>query len=216
VPESDRLGIGDLFVRPFVVLAPTMRDVALPGVWRRPALLAFGIVAEVVGLAVVGGIPWDRVWELGPAEPPKRKLVQSIENIGKETDDESTTAPAGNILSAKRRADCVIIGYTPTLASRIVGGSPDDPDFSSLILASDIRGKLTFVGVVSGGIPDADRQAIRTRLRELARNRAIIPAGVSANWLEPVLACRVTYARTTSDNRFEGIEYDKLLAEISR
>jgi hypothetical protein len=213
VPESDRLGVGDLFMRPFTIWAPTMRDIELPGVWRRPTLLVFGIVAEVVGLAVVGGIPWDRVWQLGPAEPPKKQLVDSIANVGKAPDAEGSNDP-NNPAAVGRRGDCVIIGYVPSLGTQLLGDSGDDIDFSTLVLASDIRGKLTFVGVVTGGVPDEDRAAIRKRLREIARPRPIVPAAVSAAWVEPVLTCRVIYTRMTEDGRFEGLAYDKLLAEV--
>ncbi len=213
VPESDRMGIGDFLMRPFYVWAPTMRDIEMPGIWRRPALMAFGIVAEVVGIAVVGGIPWDRVWEIGPAEPPKQKLVEAIANIGREDDLNNADGSADAAKAALPRADCVIIGYVPGVASRLFGDSTDEPDFSSLVLASDVRGKLMFVGVVSGGIPEEDRLEIRKRLRELQRTSPIIPCGVSATWLEPALACRIAYSRLT-DNRFRGMTYDKLLAEL--
>ncbi|MEX2185154.1 MAG: hypothetical protein WD875_00100 [Pirellulales bacterium] len=214
VPESDRLGIGDFLLRPFYVWSPTMRDIELPGVWRRPALMAFGIVAEVVGLAVVGGIPWDRVWELGPAEPPKRRLVEAVANIGQEDDPSDADGSAGSAKAAQPRADCVIIGYIPGVASRIFGDSADEPDFSSLVLASDVRGKLRYVGTVSGGIPEEDRIAIRKRLKELRRSSPIIPCGAAGIWLEPALACRVAYARISEDNRLEELAYDKLLAEL--
>lgn len=212
VPESDRLGIGDLIVRPFYVWSPTMRDIEQPGVWRRPALMAFGIVAEVVGLAVVGGIPWARVWELGPAEPPKRALAEAVANVGKTDETDDTTAQAGPAKAARPRSDCVIIGYVPSVAGRLLGDQ-GDPDFSSLVLATEIRGNLTVIGAVSGPIPDAERAAIRQRLKALNRASPVIPCTITANWLEPVLACRVTYTRAQG-SRFENLKYDKLLAEL--
>jgi hypothetical protein len=212
VPESDRLGIADLFVRPFYVWSPTMRDIEQPGVWRRPAIMAFGIVAEVIGLAVVGGIPWNRVWELGPAEPPKKALADAIANVGKAEDSNESADSAKAAAPARPRADCVIIGYVPAVASRVFGDE-NGLDFSSLVLASDVRGKLTYIGTVSGGIPDGDRAAIRARLAALKRSAPIVPSSVSATWVDPVLACRISYARL-SDGRYQGMEYDKLLAEL--
>lgn len=212
VPESDRLGVWDLIIRPFYVWSPTMRDIEQPGVWRRPALLAFGIVAEVVGLAVVGGIPWARVWELGPAEPPKRALADAVANVGKPDEETDKAAANGPAKAATPRADCVIIGFVPSVAGRLLGDQ-GAPDFSSLVLATEVRGKLTFIGTVSGGIPDDERAAIRSRLAQLNRASPIVPCGVVANWLEPVLACRVTYARADG-GRFESLQYDKLLADL--
>lgn len=214
VPESDRLSVADMFLRPFYVWSPTIRDVESPGVWRRPTLMAFGVVLEVVGLTVVGGIPWHRIWELGPAEPAKRQLVDAIENIGKEDASGGADNASNAAGPTKVRADCVIIGYVPSVASRVLGGSADDVDFASLVLAADVRGKLRFVGVVSGGIPDEERAAIRQRLKELRRASPIIPCGVSATWLDPALACRVAYTRLTADSRFESVEYVKLLADL--
>jgi hypothetical protein len=212
VPESDRLGVADLFVRPFYVWSPTMRDIESPGVWRRPALLAFGVVAEVVGLAVVGGIPWARVWELGPAEPPKRALADAVANVGKVDDEQDANGDGKAAAAASPRADCVIIGYVPSVAGRLFG-EPNEIDFASLLLATDVRGKLTYIGAVSSGIPEEDRAAIRQRLGALQRAAPIVPCSVSATWIEPVLACRVTYSRATG-SRFENVKYDKLLAEL--
>jgi hypothetical protein len=212
VPESDRLGIADLFVRPFYVWSPTMRDIEQPGVWRRPAILSFGIVAEVIGLVVVGGIPWDRVWELGPKEPPKKALADAIANVGK-ADDPNESGNSGKAAApARPRADCVIIGYVPAVSSRVFGDE-NGVDFSSLVLASDVRGKLTYIGTVSGGVSDEDRAAIRARIGEIQRAAPIVPCSVSATWVDPVLACRISYVRVV-DGRYQGLEYDKLLAEL--
>lgn len=214
VPESDRLSVADMFLRPFYVWSPTIRDVESPGIWRRPTLMAFGVVLELVGLTVVGGIPWQRIWELGPAEPAKRQLVDAIENIGKEDESNGADGASNAAGPTKVRADCVIIGYVPSVASQFLGGSDDEIDFASLVLAADVRGKLRFVGVVSGGIPDEERAAIRKRLKELRRAGPIIPCSVNATWLDPALACRVAYTRLTADSRFESVEYVKLLAEL--
>lgn len=82
-----------------------------------------------------------------------------------------------------------------------------------MVLATEIRGNLTVIGAVSGPIPDAERAAIRQRLKALNRASPVIPCTITANWLEPVLACRVTYTRAQG-SRFENLKYDKLLAEL--
>jgi len=211
VTESDRLGIFDILMRPITVWSSTFRDICIPGVWRRVGMIAFGMTTLILSLTVVRGVPWERIWELGPLEPPKSALLESIENVGKK----KPAAPAEPVEASKHRrvADCVVLGYIPYagIASRT---GENSIDFEALVLATEIKGTLVYAGIVSEGISDETRTIIAKRLPQLAREKPLISCNVLAKWIEPAITCRVTFGDFTGDNQMDEIVFSKLLAEI--
>jgi hypothetical protein len=213
VTESDRLGVGDLIMRPIAVWSAALRDINHPKMWRRPAVAVFGIVAESIALLVLGGVPWSRVWELGPREPPKKELADSLDRVGKV--DNPKQAPPAKPLENRQMKDCVIFGYLPAGETTDSDGNKF-PDFSGLVLAADINDRLTSIGVISEDIPEVDRAKISSRLAALAQDAPVIPSKAAAMWLEPVLTCRISYTRMTADKKLESMKFVKLLGELPR
>ncbi|MBB3180763.1 DNA ligase D [Variovorax sp. Sphag1AA] len=120
-------------------------------------------------------------------------------------------------LKNQRRQEFVIGGYTAPKGSR--------EGFGSLLLGVyDDAGALQYCGNVGTGF-DAGRLAdIKGRLDKVQSNEcpfARRPAGVKAQWVEPVLVCEVSFGEWTDDDRirhsvFQGLRTDKPARQIRR
>jgi hypothetical protein len=212
VTESDKLGIGDILMRPVTVWSATFRDIDNPGVWRRFGIIAFGLTALILTLTVVRGVAWERIWELGPLEPPKQALLDSIENVGKKRP--APAAPPETAAKPRKSADCVVLGYIPYAGVAPRTGE-NSIDFEALVIATEIKDQLVYAGIVSEGFSDEDRKTIAQRLPQLARDKPLIATSVQAKWIQPALTCRVTFGDFSADNQMDTPVFVKLLAEIA-
>jgi hypothetical protein len=117
---------------------------------------ACGLVAAVMSLVVIGGIPYDRLWDWGFKEPPKQNLMGAVMNRvkeldnGKESDDleksisdfagdknvEPTDKPKTEPSKPRENTDCVILAYQLDRDGRV----------ASLLLGTAHRGDLVFAG----------------------------------------------------------------------
>ncbi|MDA0831985.1 MAG: hypothetical protein O2955_14760 [Planctomycetota bacterium] len=67
-----------------------------------------------------------------------------------------------------------------------------DNDFNTLLLATHVKGRLTFIGTIPAEkIPVDIRQKLLVRMRQLDTFRPIIKVPQAAKWVKPQLMCRV-------------------------
>ena len=120
-------------------------------------------------------------------------------------------------LKNQRRQEFVIGGYTAPKGSR--------SGFGSLLLGvHDDAGRLVYCGNVGTGFDESRLADIKARLDTQASDRcpfAARPAGVKAQWVEPVLVCEVSFGEWTREGRirhpvFQGLRSDKPAAQIGR
>jgi ATP dependent DNA ligase C terminal region len=191
---------------------------------------ACGLVAAVMSLAVIGGIPYDRLWDWGIKEPPKQNLMGAVMNrvkqldSGEQSDDleKSISDFAGDkdvdpnnkpkeppkSASAKPRekSDCVILGYQLDHDGRV----------ASLLLGAAHRGQLVFAGYVTPKLSDNESKQLAKMLIAVETQRPFIPIQESAHWVQAKYTCRVSFGKQSKDGRLHAIEWDKMLGSIVR
>ena len=220
IMENDRLTLIDFLLKPIAIWATVARE--LPKTFWRVALGSWGLTA-MASAFIVGGLADKDLTDWG-GETAKFNLVKAItaqaellaqngndEGLEKAIDD--FAGPAGNpaangepVTLPKPRvtADCLIVGFEPD-GSR---------DFKSLILATEVDGKLACVGIVSAGIPPEVRDELNQRMRKLKRSEPFVPNHYIAEWVQPKLVCRVTATEWSSSKRLVAPKFEKLLADI--
>lgn len=89
---------------------------------------------------------------------------------------------------------CLVLGYEPDGAR----------DIKSLIVATDIDGKLQCVGRVGSGIGEAQRAELRELLFARTTEQPIIDAGMTGCWVEPGIYCTVSYLERTNNGNLRA------------
>ena len=96
-----------------------------------------------------------------------------------------------------------------------MGFEPDgDHNFKSLILASEVDGKLSCVGEVSSGMPQDVRDELNQRLRKLERATPFVPNQFDGVWVQPKLMCRISAADWTSSKHLADPVFQQILADV--
>jgi hypothetical protein len=199
--EDATIGLMDPILRPLAVWKPSFR--ALPGSFRRVAIGVWGLSAVFAAL-LIGGIPWERLTDWGePAPRRKMSLVSAITDRAKREEATSDNLedsvkdfagkagelkeeePEDDPTKRSHEAECVIVGYIPS--------ATDPNDFVSLIVATDLKGKLKIVGQITEGIPDELREKLRDQMKELRREKPFIPSRQEAVWVQPKLFCLIGF-----------------------
>ncbi len=226
LPEGEKLGIMDLLLSPMSVWGSTIRDMRATGAgWYRAGLLSWGTLGKIITLTVVGGIPYDMMWDWGIEEPPKNNLIGAVADAARagspDTDgladavdnvDESaeslkeTPKPVEKKQKRRETVDCLVIGYTYR--------SIDGKAINALLLATEIKGKLRYVGKVEQGFTVDELDDIHTRLKQIPRPRPLVACGVAAKWVQPVVTCRVSCTDFRKSKRLSDTKFEKLLGEI--
>jgi bifunctional non-homologous end joining protein LigD len=84
---------------------------------------------------------------------------------------------------------CVVIGFIPK-----------ENEFKSLILASEINGKLRYVGKVGTGFSNKQKNELYNTLRKLTIAEPVVPCPEAGVWIKPEIYCDIAYAELTHDN----------------
>ena len=103
-----------------------------------------------------------------------------------------------------QRVHCLVIGWT---------NSESTDSFRSLVLASDIDGKLAYCGKVGSGFPGGLREQLEELMAARARDEPLVPCDEEANWLEPGIYCTVSFVDRTSTGMLRAPRFDELLVE---
>ena len=221
ISDNDQLKPLDLVLRPIYVWLPSLQ--ALP---ERLSLVVAGacsLTAMVMSLAVIGGIPYESLWEWGFKEPPKQNLLAAVAEQARKAKAEDQPleeairdfsgqaavddqTPEKSAPLPRRFGQCLILGYTP---------DPDRPDdFESLVLAAVVDNELKEIGTVSTGFTPEARAELNRRMRALQRDEPFVPSLAPAYWIDPRLACRVSFTKQFASGRLESPAFDKLLADV--
>jgi hypothetical protein len=219
IMENDRLTLLDFVLKPFAIWSAVARE--LPKTFWRVALGSWGLTALAASF-IVGGLADKDLMDWG-GESARFNLVKAItaqaqqmadngndEGLEKAIDDFAGPAnnvpPSDSVEPPKPRVtvDCLIVGYEPD----------GERDFRSLILATEVDGKLTCVGVVSAGIPQEARDELNSRMRKLKRTEPFVANHYLGVWLKPKLVCRVNAMEWSSSKKLVEPVFQKLLAEV--
>jgi len=234
--DDSQLTLLDAFLRPFRIWKSTLAD--LPRGRFRLQMGTYGLTAAILAVAVVGGIPWGMLTNWQVKKRANVNLVHAVTNAATEQaaqnqgardlesaiKDFATGAQEGadGAISEEEKekleqerienlwplqTDCLVLGYVP------LGENAED--FSSLVIATTVDGRLKVVGKVDKGIPPDVRDELNRRFPKLKRKTPFIPCkSFSAVWLDPVLSCRVRHKSWNSSGQLVSPRFDSMLADL--
>jgi ATP-dependent DNA ligase len=104
----------------------------------------------------------------------------------------------------RRKVDCVIIGYQ----------TDNDGILDMLVLATVNGKKLMSVGTVRPVMSSRELSDLLEMLRAIHRTDPFIAAGAEATWVEPQIACRISYGERLKGGKLRDLEWDTLLGTM--
>jgi hypothetical protein len=199
------------------------------GVAHLPARLwvansaACGLVAAVMSVLVIGGLPYERLWDWGFKEPPKQNLMGAVMDRAKKLDggssdslEEAVSDFAGSQditgeevkkpepPKPRLRIDGVILGYQTDRDGRLSG----------LLLGAVHRGKLAYAGQVTPKLSDEELTELLESLQAIPAKQAFLHIEATANWVQPKYTCRVTFSEQLSNGRLRDMEWTEMLGTM--
>ena len=217
------VGLLDLLLKPLKLWVRTCHD--LPRRLQLVNATACGLVAAVMSLVVIGGIPYERLWDWGFKEPPKQNLVGAVmDRVNElESDDGSDNLedavgdfagqpnldaddlPQPEPPKPKEKADCVILGYQLDRDGRL----------TTLLLGAADHGQLVFAGRVTPKLSDDELNELLAALQAIATKQPLFSIPVDNTiWVKPNLTCRVSFAEKLKGGHLRDPQWDKMLGAM--
>jgi hypothetical protein len=185
---------------------------------------ACGVTAVVMSMLVIGGLPYERLWDWGFQAPVKQDLMGAVMDRARQLDSRNG---ADNLEDAigdfagngdldgdgipddqpqipREKADCVILGYQVDRDDRL----------SSLVLGAVHKKKLSFVGRVTPEMPKGDLDDLLAKLKSIPAKQAFIVMEAEATWVQPIYACRVTYGEKLKSGKLRDVKWEQMLGPI--
>jgi hypothetical protein len=220
VSDDPDVGLFDILLKPLKLWLRTASR--LPArLWLVDAAVG-GLVAAFMSIVVIGGIPYERLWDWGFTPPAKQELmgavmdrVKQMDNHGSDNledamgdfagkggvNDDAYVAPA----KPRKTADCVIVGYTVDSDGRL----------STLVLGTAHLGKLVYAGNVTPKFDSATESSeMQRKLSALRTQQRTLPIQTEAIWVKPIVTCRVTFGERRTTGRLNDIEWETLLGTM--
>jgi len=224
VSDEPDCGAFDLVLRPFRVWTWTFRTLPKRLVVTDGA--AAGLTAALMAIVVIGGLPYDRLWDWGFKQPPQQNLlgavasqIQEVEGRGADNledavgdfagkqnldDDKQGKTPSPPPLKPRLEVDCVILGYRVDSEGRLLG----------LLLGTARKDKLVYACTVSPKADSKETQDLVEVLSQIRTDRPYVPSQASALWVKPIYACRVTCVKQEVNGRLLGASWKALLGKL--
>lgn len=186
------------------------------------------LAAALCSALVIGGLPYDQIWNWGVKQPAKKNLLGAVaEHMGAGGGDDMSMEEAmgefaqnaavggGDLGGDKQDAkpggeikrqtiDAVILGYELTPQGQI----------TQFYLAAEHSGKLLYAGRVRPLLTDEQRLELPAKLQEAHSARPLIAVPGSAIWLKPRFTCRVTFHKRVESGMLQGMVWEDLLGEV--
>jgi hypothetical protein len=186
--------------------------------------LACGTIAVLMSFVVIGGLPYDRLWDWGFKQPPKQNLMGAVIDRMKQIDGNDgadnledavkdfagSQNPDGDnnkkhTPKPRQNSDCIILGYH----------LDRDGKLAWLVLGTTQRGHLVFAGRVAPRLSDDETHELLQSLQAIKTDRPLIKVdNVSAFWVSPKFTCRVSSTEQMQDGRLKDLEWDQLLGTM--
>jgi hypothetical protein len=219
--EDADFGVMDLFLKPLKLW--------LRAVHRLPTRLwvanaaACGVVAAAMSMLVIGGLPYERLWDWGFKQPVKQDLMGAVMDRAKELDsgndgeledaigdfagkantdaeDKPKTPP-----KPREKSDCVILGYQVDRSGRL----------DTLILGAVHKKHLIYAGRVSPEMPEDERRSLLAQLVAIKTLRPFISIEADGTWVKPKFTCRITYGEKLRNGQLRDVKWDALLGTVN-
>ncbi len=215
--ENADFGVMDILLKPMKLWGYAARNLPTR-LWVANSAVC-GVVAAIMAVLVIGGIPYERFWDWGFKQPPKQNLMGAVMDRAKQLDgaDQSLEEAMGDFAGSasidgeevkpqklRRKADCVIIGYQADRDGRL----------EMLVLATVNGKRLMAVGTVRPEMSERDRSDLLETLRAIHRTDPFIAVESEAIWVEPKIACRITYGERLKGGKLRDLQWDTLLGAM--
>jgi hypothetical protein len=215
--EDADFGVMDLLLKPLKLWIRAVRE--LPKRLWVSNTAASSIVAALMSVLVIGGIPYERFWDWGFDAPVKQELMAAVMDRAKQLEDRNGAdsleeaigdfAGTADGLTAtpekpRQKADCVILGYQLDKDGRL----------SALVLGTTHVGRLVHAGTVDLQMSSRERSELLRVLSSIRTSRPLIPIESDRTiWIKPQFTCRVTYTQKDR-GKLSEMKFDKLLGTI--
>jgi hypothetical protein len=214
--EDADFGVMDLLLKPLKLWIRAVRE--LPKRLWVSNTAASSIVAALMAVLVIGGIPYERFWDWGFDAPAKQELMAAVMDRAKQVaaneadsledaiGDFAGTADAlkGTPEKPRQKADCVILGYQLDKDDRL----------SALVLGTTHLGRLVHAGTVDLQMSSRERSELLRVLSSMRTSQPLIPIESDRTfWVTPKFTCRVTYTQKDR-GKLSEMKFDKLLGTI--
>jgi hypothetical protein len=223
VADDPDTGALDLILRPLKLWLKAFQS--LPARLWVTDTAAAGLTAGVMSLVVIGGLPYERLWDWGFKQPPKQNLmgavmsqIQKVEGQGADNLEDAVGDFAGkqNLDDDKKGktpppppkpqmvVDCVILGYRVDSEGRLLG----------LLLGTAYKDKLAYACSVSPQLDPEEAQNLVDNLSQVRTDQPYIASQAGALWVKPTYACRVTCEKQEANGRLLHASWKELLGEL--
>ncbi|QEG33122.1 hypothetical protein [Bythopirellula goksoeyrii] len=225
IRDDSEVGLLDILLKP--IRPWLLRIHELPAKQWVCHTAVSGVVAVLMSVLVIGGIPYERLWDWGFAKPVDQDLMgaiaeqaqkgegkdQSLEEAVEElggtqnlTDEEGKKKKITKKPTERSETDCVIIGYRANEAGIVY----------YLVLAGENFGRLQHVGQVVPQMKVRELKALGDQLSEYKIYEPFVPVQMDdVTWVKPKLACRVSYSRKGKKGGLFGTKLEKMLGAIN-
>jgi hypothetical protein len=212
-------GVLDLFLRPLKLWLRAAHN--LPKrLWVANSATC-GIAAVFMSIVVIGGLPYERLWDWGFQEPVKQNLMGAVMDRAKqlESGDQDLEDAIGDFAGKagveedgqkakpekpREKTDCVILGYNVDRDGRL----------STLVLATAHRNRLLYVGQVAPEMSEVERTELLNALAEIKTRDPFIAVEATATWVQPKFACRISFGERLKGGRLRDLKWEKLLGTM--
>jgi hypothetical protein len=220
--DDAEVGLLDLLLKPIKLWTRTFRN--LPGrLWLVDAAVC-GLVAAIMSFLVIGGLPYERLWDWGVKEAPKQDLMGAVMNRVKQLDSgeqdgdleksvndfagkgdiENKDKPKPEPPKPINKTDCVIVGYW----------LDGNGQLTSLLLGTANRGELVYAGSVRPKLAENELKELATMLKAIEIKKPFIKIETEAIWVQAKYTCRVVYGKRAKTGHLTDIQWDKMLGRI--
>lgn len=186
-----------------------------------------GLSATLFAMLIVGGLPYDEVWNWGIKGPAKKNLLGAIASKagGGGGDDMSMDEALDSFAQNAAVSDDLAGGGSKknlpqeverqTIDALILGFEmAQDGSVDRLLLATEYNGRLYYAGRVVPRLTEEEAKDLPRRFLAARSPRPFVNVPGSATWLQPRFTCRVTYNRRVESGMLQGIMWEEMLGEI--
>jgi hypothetical protein len=183
---------------------------------------ATSVTAAVMSPLVIGGLPYERLWDWGIEAPTKQELMGAVmdrvkklesrngaDNLEDAIGDFAGTADGLSDQQTtpetpREKADCVILGYK----------LDRDGNVESFELGTNYLARLVYAGRVKPQMPADEKASLIQRLKSIRTHQPLIPIQAeSVVWVKPKYACRVSFEYRKKGQLY-GVKWERLLGRI--
>jgi hypothetical protein len=218
--EDADVGTLDLVMKPVKLWMRAAHN--LPSRLWMANTAATSVTAAVMSPLVIGGLPYERLWDWGFEPPAKQELMGAVMNRVRKMESRNG---ADNLEDAigdfagtadgltdqkpipetpRQKADCVILGYRLDREGK----------FDSIELGTNYLGRLVYAGRVKPDMPAEERAKLLESLGKIRAYQPLIQIqSETAIWVKAKIACRVSFTHR-EQGRLHGIKWHSLLGRI--